>query len=125
MLYLTGISGKPPHREIRKVALGAEEIVAWRHHENPVECARKLKQSGVKLVALEITEDSVPYNECAYAFPMCLIVGNEYHGITPELLAEADLTVHIPMRGGKISLNVAVAYGVAIYEITRQAQSLK
>ncbi len=119
-VILTGITGCPPHKEIRKVALGAEENVSWEYHQDSVAIARQLKQKGIKIVALETTAESALYNQVKYEFPLCLVLGNEYHGISPELLAEADSYIKIPMRGMKVSLNVGVAFGIAIYEITEQ-----
>ncbi len=121
-LYLTGISGCPPHKEIRKVALGAEENVPWQYHKDSLAIVHQLQQKGVRIVALETVPQSVQYDEVDWQFPLCLVVGNEYHGISAELMQEADLIVSIPMRGRKVSLNVAVAFGIAVYELARAAQ---
>ncbi len=116
-LFLTGITGRPPHREIRKVALGAEESVPWEYAQESVKLAAKLKQEGIRIVALEATETSVPYFQLDYHFPLCLVVGHEYKGISKPLLNIADHIVHIPMYGTKISLNVAVAFGIVAYHV--------
>lgn len=119
-LFLTGITGRPPHREIRKVALGAEESVPWEYHADGVILAQELKKQGIRLVILETGEGSQLYDEAVYDFPICLVIGNEYHGVSQALCAEADMMVRLPMFGVKISLNVAVAFGIAAYEIIKQ-----
>lgn len=118
-VFLTGITGKPPHKEIRKVALGAEENVPWEYVKEPVELIIKLKSENICIVVLEYTESSVLYDEITYEQPLCLVIGNEYHGVSPEVLKEANMVVHIPMHGKKVSLNVSVAFGIAAYQIKK------
>jgi tRNA G18 (ribose-2'-O)-methylase SpoU len=118
-LYLCGITGTPPRNEIRKAALGAEEHVAWEYHRDPVKLVRRLKAEGVRTVVLEAAPGAARYDEADYGFPLCLVIGHEFHGVRPELLEAADEVIAIPMAGMKISLNVAVAFGVAIYHIVR------
>jgi len=121
-IFLTGITGCPPHREIRKVALGAEESVAWQYEQECLQLLQRLKKQGISIVVLETAQGSIAYDSADYTFPLCLVVGNEYHGIGADVLNEADLVVDIPMCGAKESLNVAVAFGVAIYEIRRHRE---
>jgi len=116
-LYLCGMTGTPPRPEIRKAALGAEETVAWEYFKQTHEALDRLKGDGYFIVALESTPASLDYRRAVYQFPLALVVGHEYNGITPEILALCDAVISLPMRGVKISLNVAVAFGVAAYEI--------
>lgn len=118
-VFLTGITGKPPHREIRKVALGAEEHITWEYHPESVKVIENLKSLNFQIVALETTQDSQRYDQADYRFPLCLVVGHEYHGLSGEVLSLADLVVNLPMHGIKVSLNVAVAFGISVYEIAR------
>ncbi len=118
-IFLAGITGRPPHREIRKVALGAEESVPWEYCPDSMEVVKKLKQENVQIVVLESTENSVLYDKANYSFPVCLVVGHEYNGVSDEVIQQADMVVKIPMQGMKISLNVAVAYGISVYEIVK------
>lgn len=118
-ILLTGITGRPPHREIHKVALGAEESVPWEYFPESVRLVEKLKRENVQIAVLESVEDSIPYYEADYRFPLCLVVGHEYNGVSEAVVKKADLLVHIPMRGKKISLNVAVAFGIVVYEISK------
>ncbi len=122
-LYLCGMSGTPPRPEIRKAALGAEEVVAWEYFKHTHEVLQQLKTAGYFLLALESTPASVDYRRAVYQFPLALVVGHEFSGIAPEILALCDATMALPMRGVKVSLNVAVAFGVAAYEIANRRET--
>ncbi len=119
-LFLTGITGYPPRKEIDKTALGAVETVPWEYAPDPLPIIHNLKRQGVKIVLLEQTSHSQPFHEVEYPFPVCLVVGNEVFGIRDEIVAEADLAVEIPMFGSKHSLNVTIAFGIVVYEILLQ-----
>jgi len=121
-LFLSGICARPPHREIHKVALGAEASVPWEYYPNGLEVVEKLKQQQVQIVVLESRVESQSYDSARYRFPMCLVVGHELRGVSEEIVRAADLLVKIPMLGSKTSLNVAVAYGVAIYGILNRVR---
>lgn len=121
-IFLTGITGQPPQREIRKVALGAEESVPWEYAAQSLPLLEQLKSQGVQIVVLETTPNSRPYYAVNYTLPLCLVVGHEFHGVSQEVIDAADLLVQIPMQGVKISLNVAVAFGIAVYEIIKTSK---
>ena len=120
-LYLCGITGCPPDAALAKVSLGAEESVRWEHYRGVLEVLPALAHAGVTIVALEHDEASEPLAASlargALAPPLCLVVGNEVEGLSPEARRAAGLTCHLPMRGAKTSLNAAVAFGVAAYAI--------
>jgi len=119
-LYLCGYTPHPPKKEILKTALGATESVKWEYVKDPKEVIKKLKKNNVKIVALELTDSPKPYYEIhAKDFPVCLLVGNEITGVSQELLDLCDYAIEIPQYGIKQSLNVAVAYGVAIFELRK------
>ena len=119
-IYLCGITGKPPRAEIHKAALGAENSVCWDYFENPVEIVQKLKTEGYRIVILEHTDQPQLYHKVKYEFPLCLVVGHEIIGVSDEVVELADMAIEIPMFGVKQSLNVAVAYGIAVYEIVKK-----
>lgn len=119
-LFLCGMTGRPPRPAISKTALGAEESVPWEYAADAAKAALGLKDLGVALVALETVEEAVPFDRFDYPFPVCLVVGHEVNGISRRVLSLCDAAVAIPMCGKKTSLNVAVAYGVAMYECLRQ-----
>ena len=121
-LYLCGITGHPPRKDIDKVALGAVEVVPWEYSPSVRETLLKLKEKGVTICALELTQESIHYKEAHYPFPMALILGNEVEGISEEIMPLVDMAVDIPMLGRANSLNVATAYGIVGYEILSQFQ---
>jgi len=119
-LFLCGYTPFPPRKEIEKTALGATSTVPWEYFKDPKEAIAQIKSQGIKLCVLEHTTKSIPYYDLTKEnFPLCLVVGNEITGISKDVVSEADLAVDIPMYGVKQSLNVAVAYGIALYEFVR------
>ena len=119
-LFLCGFTPIPPRKEIDKTALGATESVPWEYAENPLPIIKKLKQLGIRIIAVEHTNRSKNYADITYPFPVCLMLGNEVDGLSPEVIKEADFAVELPMQGIKQSLNVAVAHGVVLYHVMQQ-----
>lgn len=119
-IFLCGISGKPPHPKISKTALGAENTVPFEYQKQVGRLIDKLKKEGVSIVSLEQYKNSKPYTTFKPSFPMALIVGNEVKGISKNILKKSDEVIHLPMRGKKESLNVAVAFGIIAYYIINQ-----
>ena len=127
-LYLCGITGCPPHREIYKTALGASETVAWEYYENTFDILKILKEQNYKLVALEIAEDSVKIENFKLTNTndkIALIVGNEVNGIAQTVLDMCDICVEIPQFGTKHSLNVSVSAGIALWKISDAIRNIK
>jgi len=118
-IYLTGFTGCPPRKEIRRVALGAEVSVPWVYERDPLVAIASLKDRGVQVVALEQTGGSADFRAFPYRLPVAVVVGHEVEGVRPESLAACDGVVQIPMLGEKDSLNVSVASGVMLYELLR------
>lgn len=119
-LYLCGYTPHPPKKEILKTALGATESVSWEYVKDSLTVIKELKSKGVKICALELTENSKPYYELTREdFPLALVVGNEISGVSQEILDQCDLSIEIPQYGIKQSLNVAVAYGIAVFELRK------
>jgi tRNA G18 (ribose-2'-O)-methylase SpoU len=119
-LFLCGYTPHPPRKEIEKTALGATTTVPWTYVRDATEAVAGLKSRGVRICVLEHTDRSMPYHTIRREdFPLCLVVGNELTGVSPELIAQADCAVEIPMIGMKQSLNAAVAYGIAVFEFMR------
>ena len=119
-IFLCGYTPFPPRKEIEKTALGATNAVPWEHVSDPHTVIETLRAQGVPVCVLEHTDASVPYYSLTKKnFPLCLVVGNEITGVRKEILQRADTAVEIPMFGMKQSLNVAVAFGVAVFEFVR------
>jgi tRNA G18 (ribose-2'-O)-methylase SpoU len=119
-LFLTGFTPHPPRKEIDKTALGSTLTVPWEYYKNPLDAVIKLKEQKIKICVLELTNKSVPYYDLTKEdFPLCLVFGNEITGVSKEIIEQADMGIEIPMYGHKQSLNVAVAYGIVLYDCLR------
>ncbi len=119
-LFLCGFTPHPPKKEILKTALGSTESVQWEYVKNASEVIKDLKTKGIKICALELTSKSISYYKVENSdLPICLLVGNEITGVSQNLLNLCDFSIEIPQYGIKQSLNVAVAYGVAIFELRK------
>ena len=121
-IYLTGITGTPPHREIQKTALGATESVAWEYAESTTTALEKLKAEGYSLVIVEQTTDSIALQtfEATVGAKYCLVFGNEVNGVSEEAIALGDLALEIPQLGTKHSLNISVCLGIVVWEVFRK-----
>jgi tRNA G18 (ribose-2'-O)-methylase SpoU len=117
-LYLCGITPTPHHAKVAKTALGAELATPWSYHKNALDLARDLRDRGYRLWALEDAAQAEPIFKAPGLqadTPVVIIVGNEVAGVDPALLALCERVLAIPMWGAKRSLNVAIAFGIAIY----------
>ena len=121
-IALCGICSTPPHREIHKTALGAEESVEWSYHEDTVSCVRDLKERGYKVYAVEIAHDSISLDDMkAVALDKVAIVfGNEIDGVQESVMELCDGALEIPQEGTKHSLNVSCAAAIVMWEMYKQ-----
>lgn len=120
-LLLCGITGTPPHREIHKTALGAEESMAWEYYSEALDALLEYKRQGYCVLALEQTETSVDImHYVPQEKPMLLILGNEVEGVSDELLTHCDEVLEIPQFGTKHSFNVSVTGAIALWELLRK-----
>lgn len=117
-ICLCGITACPPHREIRKTAIGAEETVLWEYFENTESALQKLKDEGFIIMALEQTNRSKPLTEISYdnQHKYAFVFGNEVFGVEDNALALCDEALEIPQYGTKHSLNVSVTVGVTLWD---------
>ncbi len=119
-LFLSGFTPRPPRKEIEKTALGATRSVPWEYVASSEQAMRQLRAEGYKICCLELARESTPYHAIRKPdFPLCLVIGNEITGVSKEALDLCDLALEIPMYGTKQSLNVAVAFGIATFELSR------
>ena len=115
-LVLCGITACPPHREIHKTALGADETVKWRYFETTAAACQALKTEGYKVFAIEQIEGSVPLQDFNFEPQTAYILGNEVEGVSEEALPYCDGAIELPQEGTKHSLNVAVCAGIVMWE---------
>ena len=125
-VYLVGITATPPHPGVEKTALGATSMIPWEKWETTLPLVQKLKSEGYLILALELTDKSIPIQDLKEAEnPIALIVGNEVDGVSQDALTLADKVIKIPLYGKKESLNVAVAFGIAVFYLTELFRKLK
>jgi 23S rRNA (guanosine2251-2'-O)-methyltransferase len=118
-LYLCGITPTPPHDKISRTALGSETYVPWESYKQAWRLLAKLKEEGMGIIALELTKDSEDIFKFKPKYDTVLVLGNEVKGLSPQILKYCDKKLSIPMRGQKESLNVAVAFGIAAYQLNK------
>ena len=124
-IYLCGITAQPPHRDIHKTALGAEETVAWEYAAETAMLLKQLQAAGYLVAAVEQTDQSIPLQKYQ---PMpnqqyCLVFGHEVWGMSEAALSACNLSLEIPQYGTKHSLNVAVSIGIVVWELAKQLAS--
>jgi tRNA G18 (ribose-2'-O)-methylase SpoU len=121
-LYLCGRTSTPPHGEIYKTALGAEDSMHWEHKPDTLDCVQDLKKQGYIVIGIEQTDGSVPLQTYAAdpAQKYALVLGNEVDGVLLEALQACDAVLEIPQEGTKHSLNISVAAGVVLWEFYKK-----
>lgn len=118
-IMLCGITATPPHREIRKTAIGAEETVEWEYHEHTKDAISNLQNEGYKIAAIEQTENSIGLSQFIPEDKTAIVFGNEVDGVAEEVIAMCDTVIEIPQFGTKHSFNIAVSAGIVIWEMNK------
>ena len=119
-IYMSGYTPTPldkynrARKDVAKVSLGAEKTIPWEYNEDPKKIIKKLEKDGFTIVAVEQSESSVDYKKVKIESPVLFVVGNEVDGVDKTILSLCDVVAEIPMLGEKESLNVSVAFGVAL-----------
>lgn len=126
-VFLGGITATPPHREIQKTALGADETVTWEHVEDVLTLVKTLQAEGYTVAAVEQVENSVsllgfePEPDKKYAF----VFGNEVFGVSQQVVEQADFCLEVPQFGTKHSLNISVTTGVICWDFVSKYLTAK
>jgi tRNA G18 (ribose-2'-O)-methylase SpoU len=119
-IFLCGYTPQPPHRDIHKTALGATETVQWQYFSLAIDAVKEARARNFSIWAVEQTDMSTPLYCFQPALPgTALVLGNEVEGVADNLLTLCDGSIEIPQWGMKHSLNVSVAAGIVLWEITR------
>ena len=125
-IYLTGITGTPPHRDIQKSALGATESVTWEYVESSARAIQDLKNQNYKIIIIEQTTESKPLNDFTPEADVkyCLVFGNEVNGVSEDVIVQGDIALEIPQIGTKHSLNISVCLGIVCWELFKKLNLL-
>ena len=122
---LCGITARPPHPEIHKTALGAEDSVDWQYFERTEDCVQYLKQNGYVVYAIEQCEGSTLLNKIKNEElinknkKLAIVLGNEVKGVQQQVVDQCDGCLEIPQYGTKHSMNVSVTAGIVIWELSK------
>lgn len=123
-VYITGYTARPPHKEIKKTALGAEESVDWSYFSRTSEAIERLRDKGYRVYAVEQAVGSISLESLRdTGKPTAVIFGNEVTGVETETIKACDGCIEIPQLGMKHSLNIATAAGVVLWELVRSRVS--
>lgn len=122
-IILCGITGKPPHREIQKTALGATESVDWAYEKDTLNAVKSCKAKGFQIFSVEQSSNSIPLDSWIIEGPVAIILGNEVNGVSQDVIDICDGVIEIPQEGTKHSLNVSVAAGIVLWELSKKLGS--
>ena len=120
-IYICGYTAFPPHKEIKKTALGADETVSWKHFKNISEAIEEIRKLDYKVYAVEQARDSYKLQAISYETgeKIAVIFGNEVTGVEQSTIEHCDGCIEIPQLGMKHSLNISVAAGIVLWELVR------
>ena len=121
-IYIIGYSAKPPHKEIKKTALGAEETVDWKYFKTTEAAISELRREKYKIYAVEQAEGSCELQAVSFepTEKIAIVFGNEVTGVEQSTIQLCDGCIEIPQLGMKHSLNIATAAGVVLWELVRK-----
>ena len=117
-IFLCGYTETPPNTRIKKASINTVDLTEWEHYESAAEAIRELRTQNPELrtIAIEQSPNSIEYSKVDYKYPIALVVGNETHGVSEEVLKIADQIVELPMFGVNVSLNVMVSLAIVLYK---------
>ncbi len=120
-IYLCGITPNPPHKDIRKSALGATKTVDWEYIENTETIILHLKRKGYLICPVEQVDESIMLNHFSnIENPIAVIFGNEVNGVQQSVIDKSDYCIEIPQIGTKHSLNVSVSVGIVVWDLYKK-----
>ena len=126
-VVLCGITAQPPHREIRKTALGATETVSWEYFEDTSEAIRNLKKNGYEVCAIEQAENSTSLHSFnpERGSKIAVVLGNEVQGVQQDVVNASDRVIELEQYGTKHSLNISVCAGIVTYDLFHKINTIK
>ena len=127
-IILTGITARPPHKEINKAAIGATESVDWEYHPDIIEYVTSMASNKSLILGVEQTDNSMMLDKLDLDINgkhIYLLLGNEVEGLNDELLPHLDNAIEIEQYGTKHSFNVAVCAGMVMWELSKTMRSFQ
>ena len=119
-LFLTGYTATPENLKTKKTSMGTSEFVNWSYHRDTIDVIQELKDKKIQVYAVETATEASSLFEVEFPSPVALVMGNERHGLSPDIMKACHQSLKIPLFGVKNSLNVGVALGACLSEVRRQ-----
>jgi 23S rRNA (guanosine2251-2'-O)-methyltransferase len=121
-VYLCGITATPPHKDIRKTALGAADSVPWMYFKKTVDAIKELRKEGYKIISIEQTDESIMLNDFSVekGVRYALVFGHEMRGVDQSAIDESDICIEIPQFGTKHSFNISVSAGIVLWDLVNK-----
>jgi len=118
-VYLCGITATPPHKDIRKTALGATDSVYWKYFKKTADAIKQLRDEGYKIISIEQTDESIMLHEFSVqeGESYALVFGHEMKGVDQSVIDESDSCIEIPQFGTKHSFNISVSAGIVLWDL--------
>lgn len=119
-IYLCGVTGTPPNKEIEKTALGSTNTVAWKYFKTTEDAIAELKEKNYLIASVEQVKNSVMLNQFSKPQkPTAFVFGNEVYGVEQSIIDKSDVCIEIPQFGSKHSFNVSVTIGIVLWEMLK------
>ena len=122
-LVITGAEVDLRKRNLGQAACGTQFWTPWSQEKSAVEAVLRAKDEGYQIAAVELASNSVRPEAFAPNFPVCLVLGGEFDGVSQDVLDLADAVIEIPMRGMANSINISTAAAIVLYELSRRAEA--
>lgn len=117
-ILLCGYTEIPPNTRIKKSSINTVDLTEWQHFEQATDAIGDLRSKikDIKIIAVEQSSKSIDYTKADYSYPVALIIGNETHGVSEDVLALCDEIVELPMLGVNVSINTMVSLAIVLYK---------
>ncbi|HVT01283.1 MAG TPA: TrmH family RNA methyltransferase [Patescibacteria group bacterium] len=117
-ILLCGYTETPPNTRIKKSSINTVDLTEWQHFEKTEDAIKDLRSKikDIKIIGIELDKRSIDYTKADYSYPVALIIGNETHGISEEVLTLCDQIVELPMLGVNVSINTMVSLAIVLYK---------
>lgn len=121
-LVITGVEVDLTKRNLGQAACGTQHWTPWSQAPSALDAVLEAKAEGYEIAVVELASNSIAPEAFAPKFPLCLVMGGEFDGVSREVLDLADAVIEIPMRGMANSINVSTAAAIVLYQMSRRAE---
>ncbi|HVZ67181.1 MAG TPA: TrmH family RNA methyltransferase [Patescibacteria group bacterium] len=124
-IYLCGYTETPPNTRIKKSSINTVDLTEWEHFDKTIDAINDLRSKikDIKIISIELDKKSIDYTKADYSYPVALIIGNETHGISQDVMDASDQIVELPMLGVNVSINTMVSLAIILYKALEKNSS--